>query len=257
MKSVNPFSVVGKVIVVTGASSGIGQNVCVELGELGAIVVGIGRDESKLNLTSKLMKTSKQKMFIKADLTIASDLSHIVNVVRNSFSQVDGLVHCAGISSTILIKSISEKKVKNHFDINVFAPLALTREFLDRKVKLLGVNSRIIFISSVMDGHGATGKTLYGMTKGAIFAGVKSLAIELADKGIRVNSVSPSVINSPLSHSSYYMSNPETLKRVKEMHPLGIGSPEDVSFAIIYLLSEASKWVTGTNLIIDGGYSAV
>ena len=103
---------------------------------------------------------------------------------------------------------------------------------------------------------GASGKALYGMTKGALISGAKSLALELAPKNIRVNCISPGVVVSPMSNNAIYSKDEESLQRVKDLHPLGLGEAEDVANACVYLLSDASKWVTGTNLIIDGGYTA-
>jgi len=257
MNQFNPFSVAGKVVVVTGASSGIGQSIAVELSKLNVIVVGIGRNKERLIETKEMMVNTDAHLFINADLTQEEDLQEIRNKVSEKYEKIHGVVHCAGISSTILLKSINTSKIQSHFEINVFAALSLTKVLLNRKDKLFDSGSSIVFISSVMENHGATGKTLYGMTKGAILSGVKSLSIELASKGIRVNAIAPSVIDTPLSQASYYRSNPETLAKVQKMHPLGLGKPTDVAYAAVYLLSEASSWVTGTSLVVDGGYSAL
>ena len=114
----------------------------------------------------------------------------------------------------------------------------------------------IIFISSVMGMVGETGKVLYGMTKGALIAGTKSLALELARKKIRVNCISPGVVVSPMSENAIYSKDEKSLQRIKDLHPLGLGEAEDVANSCIFLLSDAGKWISGTNLVVDGGYTA-
>ena len=114
----------------------------------------------------------------------------------------------------------------------------------------------LVFITSVMATVGESGKSLYALTKGAVLAAAKSLAIELAPKNIRVNCVSPGVVVSPMSQKSFYSQGEETLNHIKSLHPLGLGTPEDVAAACVYLLSDAARWVTGSNLVVDGGYSA-
>jgi len=123
-----------------------------------------------------------------------------------------------------------------------------------KQSNISGEYASIIFISSVMGMAGETGKSLYSMTKGALIAGVRSLAIELAPRNIRVNCISPGVVESPMSKNAVYSRNEDALNKIKAFHPLGLGQPEDVANACIYLLSDAAKWVTGTNLIVDGGY---
>ena len=257
MEGFNTFSVKENVVIVTGVSSGIGQCIAVELSNLGAIVIGIGRDPKRLEETKRTLHNSDIHYFFKADLTNDKELTEFVEKVVQLNLKIDGLVHCAGISSTILLKSINSAKIGNHFEVNVFGPLVLTRDLLKKRFNLFNPGSSIVVISSVMENHGAKGKTLYGMTKGAIASGVKSLAIELAEKKIRVNSIAPGVVDTPLSQASFYRSTPETLKMVTEMHPLGIGSPSDVAFSTIFLLSKASKWITGTSIVVDGGYTSL
>jgi len=257
MEVSNPFSVEGRTFLVTGASSGIGQSIAIELSKMGATVIGIGRDRQKLLETQGLLENSWNHILITGDLTCSMNQNRIISEIKELGVSLDGVVHAAGISSTVLLKSITMAKIKSHFNINTFGSLLFTKELLNRKVNLLGRGSSIVFISSVMENHGTIGKTIYGMTKGAISAGVKSLSIELAIKNIRVNSVSPSVVETPLSKNSFYRSNSETMSNIVKMHPLGLGEPKDVAYAVIYLLSEASSWITGTSLVVDGGYSSI
>ena len=114
----------------------------------------------------------------------------------------------------------------------------------------------IVFISSVMGVVGENGKTLYSMTKGALISAVKSMSVELAPRKIRVNAISPGMVETPMSKNAIYSRNEESLDKLRKMHPLGFGKPEDVANASVFLLSDASRWITGTNLIVDGGYLA-
>ncbi len=114
----------------------------------------------------------------------------------------------------------------------------------------------IIFVASIMGIVGEVGKTAYAMSKGALIAGVRSLSLELALKKIRVNAISPGVVITPMSSSSFYSKDEERIRKIETLHPLGLGNVDDVANACVYLISDASKWVTGTNLIVDGGYTA-
>ena len=146
-------------------------------------------------------------------------------------------------------------EIQDTFSINLFAAIQLIQ-----LVTKMGIKSRngmsILMISSVMSETGAKGKSLYAMTKAALVGMVKSLALEYADKKIRFNAISPSVVNTPLSMKSEYRKDVESMQKIEAMHPLGLGRVDDVAYASIYLLSDASKWVTGTNMIVDGGYLA-
>lgn len=155
-----------------------------------------------------------------------------------------------------MLRFLSEEKLSNHFDINVNSGLLLIKELVSKKNSLLTEGSSIVMMSSVMGIVGEIGKTAYAMTKGEQLAGVKSLSLELAIKKIRVNAISPGVIVTPMSADSFYSKSEGRLEKIKALHPLGLGKPHDVANACIYLISDASCWVTGTNMIIDGGYTA-
>jgi NAD(P)-dependent dehydrogenase (short-subunit alcohol dehydrogenase family) len=139
--------------------------------------------------------------------------------------------------------------------VNVYGAMNVTR-LLTRRQNISPQGGSIIFISSIMGVAGENGKSLYSMTKGALIAGTRSLAIELAPRKIRVNCISPGVVETPMSNSAIYSQHAESLDKIRNLHPLGLGSPTDVANACTFLLSDASKWITGINLIIDGGYTA-
>lgn len=252
----NPFSLKNKTVLITGASSGIGRETAIVLSKLGAKTVLLARNKDRLTETKNSLENTDNHLIISTDLSEIEQLEDVVKEVKLFVNKIDGIVHCAGMSSTIPIRSLNETKLNKHFGINVNAGMMLTKLLLSKKYALMDEGSSIVFISSVMGTVGEVGKTAYAMTKGALIAGVKSLSIELALRKIRVNAISPGVVITPLSSASFYSKNEDRLNKIKALHPLGLGETKDVANACAYLLSDASKWVTGINLIVDGGYTA-
>lgn len=251
----NPFTLENKVIVITGASSGIGRQCAVSCSQQGATVILAGRNQQGLNETQGQMANPDKHLCFAFDLTDYEQSDKFVMEIVSTIGRIDGLVNAAGISTTLPLKLTSIKKMEEFFRSNVFGAVNLTKN-VAKQTNFNASGGSIVFISSVMATVGETGKSLYGMTKGALHAASKSLAVELAPKKIRINCISPGVVISPMSQKSLYSQDEESLNFIKNLHPLGLGMPEDIAHACIYLLSDASRWVTGTNLIIDGGYTA-
>lgn len=249
------FRLDGKIIIVTGASSGIGRQCATSCSQMGAGVILLGRNNERLEESLSLMAKNENHMIYSIDLIDFNKVEPIIKEIVNKIGRIDGLINCAGISDTLSFNMVKPEKMKKFFDTNVHASMNLTR-IVTKQANFSEAGGSIIFISSVMGVVGENGKSLYSMTKGALIAGSKSLAIELAPRKIRVNSISPGVVETPMSKNAVYSQNEESLNKIKALHPLGIGQPEDVANACVYLLSDASKWVTGTNLIVDGGYTA-
>lgn len=250
----NPFRLDNKHIVISGASSGIGQQCAISCANMGARVSILGRDEERLNLTlSKLNGSGHQSYII--DLTYENDVKETVRRIVYDNGRIDGLLNVAGISTTLLMKSVSGKKLDEFFQNNVYSSFFLTKEVC-KMGHFSHKGGSVVFFSSVMGSYGEKGKSLYSMTKGAIQAGAKSLACELASKNIRVNTISPGVVVTPINENLPHIKDRSKRETLEKMHLLGLGRTEDVSNACVYLLSEASKWVTGINLFIDGGYTA-
>jgi len=255
MKPSNPFSLEDKLILITGASSGIGRECAIACSRADATVVILGRDPSRLSETLTMMhQPGKHTMYI-SDLLEFDKTERIVKECVIQKGRIDGLINCAGISTTLPLNSVSPERTQHFFETNVSGPMNLTRHVIKTSNFSMSGGS-IIFISSVMGMAGENGKTLYSLTKGALISAVRSMAIELAKRKIRVNSVSPGVVDTPMSRSAVYSNDEESLQRILSLHPLGLGRPEDVANACIFLLSDASRWITGTNLVIDGGYLA-
>lgn len=249
----NPFSLQQKNIIVTGASSGIGQQVAITCSLMGARVALIGRNKERLEETRKQLE-GEGHITVSFDLTELDGLKEQVSNIVNQLGQIDGLVNCAGISTVLPLKLMSPAKLEEFFKTNVFASIELTRQVLNIKnVNKQGAS--VIFFASVMGCVGENAKSLYSMTKGALISGCRSLAIEYAPKKIRINVVSPGVVETAINKNQPYLADPEKRKITESLHPLGLGATEDIANACVYLLSDASRWVTGQNLIVDGGYT--
>ena len=251
----NPFSLENKNIVVTGASSGIGRASAICCSEMGANLLLIGRNSEELEKTKSLLLSPEKATTLIVDLIQFEEVIVRINSVLSEFGAINGIIHAAGISTTLPFRNISVGKMNEFFQVNVLAALHLT-QLLIKPGNIAVQGASIIFITSVMSQVGESAKVLYSMTKGALLAASRSMAIELASKKIRVNCIAPAVVETPMSQNAYYSQNSEMKERILSLHPLGLGEPQDVANACVFLLSDASKWITGTQLIIDGGYTA-
>lgn len=244
----NPFSLESKTVLVTGASSGIGQETAIQCSKLGAKVVVTARNAERLNATLSQMEGEGHKMVI-ADLTNQDDVSMLVGEVDS----LNGLVLCAGKGMTTPFAFSTRDKYEEIFNVNFFAPVELLR-LLVRKKKLEKESSVVIVSSIGGIGSFSLGNGVYGASKAAINSTMKFCARELAVKNIRVNTVNPGMVNTKLIQGGAI--SEEQHKLDMEKYPLKrYGEPQDIAFGIIYLLSDASSWVTGHSLVIDGGVS--
>ncbi len=244
--SYNPYSLEGKTILITGASSGIGQATAIECSKLGANVIIIGRNEERLKATISQME-GESNFYLKCDFSDPSNLDSIID----QLPKLDGLVNNAGVGHMTPIPFIKEKDLEEIFKVNTFTPILLLK--LLSKKKLLKKNSSVVFTSSVAGlGAASTGNGIYTASKGALSAFIKVAALELATKGIRVNAVCPGMTKTPLIENESVQE--EELQKDMERYPLKrYADPKEIAWGIIYLLSDASSFVTGDNLVIDGG----
>lgn len=236
-----------KRILVTGATSGIGLALCEYLLGKNCKVIAVGRDEDKIK---NLQSTNF--LFVKLDLNEFSQYNKIFDEALNG-EKFDGFVHCAGIEETMPITLYTPENIQKIFNINVFSGIELLRFFSKKKYSNDG--SSVVFISSVMGELGQPGKIGYCSTKAAILGLVKSSALELAKRKFRVNAISPGVVNTPMTQKLFSQIEEDNIQRIKNMHPLDIGEVEDVVPLLLFLLSNNSRWITGQNIKIDGGYS--
>lgn len=244
--SYNPFSLEGKTILITGASSGIGQETAIQCSKLGAKLIITARNEERLNETLSQLDGEGHQMIL-SELTNATDVENLVATTDN----LSGVVLCAGKGMTSPFPFSTREKYDEIFNINFFAPVELLRLLV--KKKKLQKESSVVFVSSIGgNGSYSLGNGVYGASKAAICSTMKFCARELAPKKIRVNSVNPGMVNTRLIQGGAI--SEEQHKLDMEKYPLKrYGEPEDIAYGIIYLLSDASSWVTGHSLVIDGG----
>ncbi len=244
----NPFSLVGKTILVTGASSGIGKATAIACAHMGANLVINGRNAQRLQETADELG-GHLSMSIEADLAIGDDLERLVSALPH----LDGAVLCAGNSVTLPLQFGSREKFDDMFSINFFAPVELLR--LIYKKKILQKGASVVLIASIGGTHSfMPGNGVYGASKAALNSVMRYAAREFASRKVRVNSICPGMVDTPLIHRGAITE--EQLAEDAKRYPLGrYGHPEDIANGAIYLLSDASSWLTGHDLVIDGGFS--
>ena len=242
----NPFSLEGKTILITGASSGIGRVAAIECSKMGAKLIITARNAERLQETLSQLEGDGHQMLL-CDL---SD-SNAINELVDSMPEINALVNNAGYTKLLPINFINRDDFQSILDVNTVAPIMLLQRLL--KKKKLAKNSSVVFTSSMAGlGVSSVANGMYTASKGALSAFIRCAALELAHKGIRVNAVCPAMVNTNIMDSGSV--SEEQLKEDMKKYPLGrYGEPNDVAYAMIYLLSDASSWVTGTNMVIDGG----
>lgn len=240
----NSFSLQGKTILVTGASSGIGRAIAIACAEAGASVVLNGRNQERLQATLEAL-SGDGHLVIAADLTIAEQRSALAEQVP----VLDGVVHCAGIGSRVLCKMLEEQDVNRVMQANFEAPVLLQAQLL--REKKIAKEASIVFIASAAATMPSVGNAIYSASKAATIAYAKCLAQELAARKIRVNCISPAMVWTDLALVG---ATEEQLHEAEQNYPLKrYAQPEDITGAAIYLLSNASSWVTGSNMELTGG----
>lgn len=246
---VDPFSLCDRTILVTGASSGIGAAVSHEAAKFGATIVATGRNKERLENVKSSLSGNNHSIII-ADLSTEIGVDELVS----KCPVIDGLVCNAGITKTLPVQFITSEIMESIFSINTFAPILLFKKLL--KSKKISSGASVVFTSS-MTGVSSVmvGNSLYSASKGAVSAFVRNAALELAGRKIRVNAVCPGMVDTDILENNSMISKTQLDADMKN-YPLGrYGKPEDIAYAIVYLLSSASSWMTGNNLLIDGGYS--
>lgn len=243
----------GKVVVVSGASSGIGKSISVMLGKFGARPILMGRDAARLEETSKDLGDVEHRVVRLDLLDHEAILPTMIDVVKE-FGPVYGLCHSAGVVEMLPLGATKTERIRTMIDVNVLAGIELSRVVSRRDVMEPGGGS-ILFISSIYGIVGKPGEIGYSATKGAIISAARSMAAELAKRNIRVNILSPGLVRSEMTERALSMLTDEQVRDIEKAHLLGTGTPNDVARAAVFLLAPQSTWITGANLVIDGGYT--
>ncbi|MBE8716001.1 SDR family NAD(P)-dependent oxidoreductase [Cellvibrio polysaccharolyticus] len=244
----NPFSLAGKRILVTGASSGLGERIALSCASMGAELIITGRNNERLEkVLAELQSISDlPHRAVVADLTVTTERDALVASLDQ---EIQGLVHSAGISRLCPVRMMNEAHLREVQSINVDAPVLLTQSLLKRN--RVSPEGAIVFIASIAAHIGVAGVGAYSGSKAALIAMSRCLAMEVVKRKIRVNCLSPALVETPLLEATAKMVG--SLETEKNNYPLGFGKPEDIANATIFMLSGASRWITGTTLVMDGG----
>lgn len=251
----NPLALDDRHYLVTGASSGIGRATAVLLHRLGARLTLIDLDGDGLAAVHDELGGGEDVRLQAADL---ADILAIDGLVAHCVAvggRLHGVVHCAGIQSIAPVRSLQIEIWRRIFAVNTEAALALSKAMASKKV-YAGENGSIVFLSSVMSMAGSPGAISYSMSKAALDGMARSLALELASRRIRVNCIAPGFVRTPLFERTEKLWDDSQKKAVENLHPLGFGQPEDVAHAVAFLLADTGRWITGSVMVVDGGYLA-
>ncbi len=240
-------------VLLSGASSGLGRAIAIELVQRGARVVLIGRRREMLEQTAALAGAGDRTDVCMLDLQKLDDIGPTVASLAARLGRLYGLVHCAGLAQTLPLASSKPERTRSMFDVNLFAGLELARSFVRRDV-VEETGGAMLWIASVYAHVGAPGQVGYCATKGAVLAATRAMALELAPRRIRVNSLSPGLVQTEMTEASGSRLSTEQWARIAALHPLGTGRPEDVARAAAFMLDPSNTWITGADLAVDGGY---
>jgi NAD(P)-dependent dehydrogenase (short-subunit alcohol dehydrogenase family) len=250
--AINPLLMQGRTVLVTGASSGIGRETAILLSELEARVVLAGRDRSRLHETLERMQGSDHRVEA-FDLADADAIPAWIKQMVAAIGPFHGLAHCAGIHQPIPLRMITAAKVEELMHVNVTSAIMLVKAF---RQKGCSQTASLVLLSSVAGMAGAPAVSGYAASKAALIGFARSAAMELAGEGLRVNCIAPGFVATEMGQQLRDKLPPGQDEAIERMHPLGIGQSRDVAHAIAFLLADTGRWITGTTLVIDGGYTA-
>ena len=244
-----------KNIVITGATGGIGIAVAVMLASEGAALALIGRNIPKLKSLIQQLAPGNHEIF-PFDLSEVEAIESLSVRITDCYPKIHGFVHAAGTENTTPFAMTKPAFAEDLFRLNTLSGFELARNLIKKKYSDSEKGASLVFLASVMGTLGQPGKLAYCLSKGAIVAGVKAIALELAPRKIRVNSISPGLVDTAMSEQMHESLPADAWQSILKAHPLGIGKPSDVASLCLFLLSDASSWITGANINIDGGYSS-
>lgn len=253
MTQFNPMSMTGRTVLVTGATSGIGRAAAIYLSRLGARVVAAGRNAERLQETLAMLDGEGHigKLFDLADT--AAIVAWLKGVCAET-GPLNGIAHCAGIQNTLPLQAASPAFVNDILSQNLAASLMLAQAF--RLKACHTPEAAMVLVSSSAAIRSAPGNVVYAASKGGLISVAKGLGVELIRDGIRVNAVAPGMVETPMSENFKNKVSEEKFQKIIDMQPLGLGRPDDVAASIAFLLADTSRWITGTVLCVDGGFTA-
>lgn len=240
--NMHPFSLEGKTILITGASSGIGRAAAIACAQAGATVILTGRDRERLDASLAVLDAGAAHRVIVADLTDPAQLA----ALAEQTGMLDGVVHSAGITGFAPVRMLQQGLLDAVMGANFSAPVLLTQKLLYRKT--LNNGASMVFLSSIAAHTGTVGVGAYSASKAALEGFIRNLALEIAPRAMRANAIAPAMVATPMVST-----DPDFLAEKSRHYPLGLGQPDDVAHAVVYLLADASRKVTGISLALDGG----
>lgn len=250
----NPFLIEGRNILITGAASGIGRQCAIDCSNAGANVILLDINSDELLRTKSLCNPSVQSNYYSYDLTDSDNMQDIANKILIENGVIGGLIYAAGIEKTLPYTHLSAEDYMRIYKVNVIGGMNLLKVIAKKKYR--ADDAKYVLIASITSIVGRPGVAAYAASKGALVSVVKTLALELASKNVTVNCISPGTILTPLMEKMMDSLTPEQQEERKSGFPLGLGQPEDISNTAMFLLSGAARWITGQNIIVDGGFTS-
>lgn len=250
---INPMNLVDRRVLVTGASSGIGRATAILLSNLGARLVLVARDVQRLEETRASLQGDGH-MVEALDLGDTAPLPDWIESVAARGGPLHGLVHSAGVHAVLPLRVLDPAALERIFKVNVYAAMALAKGF--RRANVSARPASVVFVASVMGLVGQPALSAYCATKGALVAMTRALGVELAREGIRVNAVAPGQVAGAMTDRQRSSLSSAQIEAFARQHPLGLGTPGDVAQAVAFLLADTGRWITGSTLVVDGGYTA-
>ena len=251
----NPLTIEGKTIAVTGAASGIGRQCAIDFAKAGANLVLLDLNKEALELTAaECMQSGTKVVCCACDLTDSSKVATMIDGIVKEIGTINGLLHAAGIEKTLPFNKFTTEDYQKIYAVNVISGLNLVSVLSKKKYR--AENAKYVLIASITALVGRPGVAAYAASKGALVSAVKTMALELAPKGVTINCISPGTILTPLMENMLASLSAEQREERKAGFPMGLGKPSDIASTALFLLSDGARWITGQNIVVDGGYTS-